>query len=144
MRFYRNGVFLVAYEQSAYLFHRFVHQYKVSRRTGKAVATDVVSIGFPQAIVNSLFEGRTCEENNGAIVVALHDDESYTDAEFAEWRAGVPLAAPTSRVKKSKSSKGVDDNIDIIERIREFPLDNRTPIECMLFLSELKHSLYCK
>ncbi len=144
MRFYHEGVFLVAYEQSAYLFYRFVHQYKVIRKTVKAVATDVVSIAFPRTIANSLFDGRYCEENDGAVVVALCDDESYTDAEYAEWRAGVPMTAPTSHAKKSQSGKGVDDNIDIIERIREFPLDNRTPIECMVFLSELKRSLYCK
>lgn len=144
IRFYREGVFLVAYEQSAYLFHRFVRQYKVIRKTVKEMAADVVSIAFPRTIVISLFEGRICEEDNGTFVVALLDDELYTDVEYAEWRERVPLTVPTSRVEKPQSSKGVDDNVDIIERIREFPLDNRTPIECMVFLSELKRSLHCK
>ena len=45
--FYREGVFYKAYEQSAYLFVKYVRPFQVKKRHVKSVKQDVVFVGFP-------------------------------------------------------------------------------------------------
>ena len=45
---YREGMFLKAYERSAFLCHTYVHPFKLSRRFIKTVNRHVVSLGFPE------------------------------------------------------------------------------------------------
>lgn len=44
---YHEGLFLRAYQQSAFLLHTTVYPFKVSRRFIKAVNKTVYSVGFP-------------------------------------------------------------------------------------------------
>lgn len=141
MRLYREGVFLVAYEQSAYLFHRFVRQYKVSKKMVKAVGREVVSLGFPQSSVDTLLAGRAVDRQDGAVFVSLRDGESLSDDDFAAWKAGVPAAFSAAPVVSPRSGGGAADGGDIISRIMAFPLESRTPMECMLFVNELRQSI---
>ena len=46
---FREGVFLKAYEHSAFLCHTHVHPFKLSRRFIKSVNRHVISLGFPEA-----------------------------------------------------------------------------------------------
>ena len=46
---WREGMFLKAYEHSAFLCYRHVHEFKLSRRFIKTVNRHVVSLGFPES-----------------------------------------------------------------------------------------------
>lgn len=45
---YREGMFMKAYERSAYFAHTLIHEFKLSRRYVKTVNMDVISLGFPE------------------------------------------------------------------------------------------------
>ena len=77
--FYREGVFYKAYEQSAYLFVKYVKPFQVKKRFVKSVKQEVAS---------------------------------------ERWRADIPLM-----------------------QVRMFPIEAKTPLDCMLFLSEIKKQL---
>jgi hypothetical protein len=50
---YREGLFMKAYERSAFFAHTLIHEFKLSKRYIKTVNMDVISLGFPeQAIPN--------------------------------------------------------------------------------------------
>ena len=45
---HREGTFLRAYDWSAWLCCRYLHDFKVSKRTFKGIDTPVAYIGFPE------------------------------------------------------------------------------------------------
>ena len=44
---YREGIFMKAYERSAFFAHTLIHEFKLSKRYIKTVNMDVISLGFP-------------------------------------------------------------------------------------------------
>src|SRR5574344_2003917 len=59
---YKEGVFWKAYQRSAYgLLRHCDVKYRVKHRYVKCVATDVLSVGFPEAALVRLFDGDRLE-----------------------------------------------------------------------------------
>ena len=53
---YREGMFMKAYERSAFFAHTLIHEFKLSKRyikTVKTVNMDVISLGFPKYLASS-------------------------------------------------------------------------------------------
>ena len=48
---YREGMFMKAYERSAFFAHTLIHEFKLSKRYIKTVNMDVISLGFPESLV---------------------------------------------------------------------------------------------
>ena len=48
---YREGMFMKAYERSAFFAHTLIHEFKLSERYIKTVNMDVISLGFPEQTV---------------------------------------------------------------------------------------------
>lgn len=143
IHFYREGVFYKAYEQSAYLFVTHVKPFMVKKQFVKSVNREVVSIGFPTNSIHSYFESGTIVEKENEAEVAI--DNCMTTADFEKWRENIKmtLAKETSAKVESLSatSEYADTEKSIILKIKIFPIESKTPLDCMLFLSELKKSL---
>ena len=72
---------------------------------------------------------------------------------YASWCDAIPLAEPKTNSKKSRVSAGSDrpaapaagtDSTTltgIMQRILAYPLENRSPLECMTFLADVKQQL---
>lgn len=132
-------MFWKAYERSAYLFlQKTKMDYKVKCRMVKSLGTTVCSIGFPDTALHQLF--------SGAELTALPNDmEAGKDSRtLCVDAAGVDtsgLSAWMEQVKNETASSKTDTMAaaEIWERIVDFDIANATPMDCLLFVSELKH-----
>lgn len=142
IHFYREGVFYKAYEQSAYLFVTHVKPFMVKKQFVKSVKREVVSIGFPTNSIHNYFESGTIVEKENEAEVVI--DNCMTTADFEKWRENIKmtLAKETSaKVESLSATPEADTENSIIQKIKIFPIESKTPLDCMLFLSELKKSL---
>ncbi len=55
---YREGMFMKAYERSAFFAHTLIHEFKLSKRYIKTVNMDVISLGFPKSLASSSQKNR--------------------------------------------------------------------------------------
>lgn len=132
VRLWPEGAFYKAYERSAYLFVSQVRSYEVRRLFVKSIGQDVMSIGFPQTVLTSLDMPHE-KSADGAVVLQL--STPLDEQQFLLWRdaQAAPIPNQTSEIKK--------EHADIADRIRRFNLATATPMQCMLFLSELQQIL---
>jgi hypothetical protein len=147
IKLYKEGVFWIAYEQSAYYIWQ-KKGYKATKKLIKTLGKEIVSVGFPQS---------SCELLMTTITLVLEKDETHfkvfsldeaidTEA-FLRWKAALPLAherqaasvkpqvIPVAEKCEAEEPSGKDT---FFQKLRDFPLENKTPMECMMFLSELK------
>ena len=114
----------------------------------------MVFIGFPQTSLSKyLPEGAQVSMNDDKSVTiallpesitGLDDAESFAKA-FADWKNSVPLAAPKKESLKDEL-KNLNDMqphrmSDIMLRIIAFPIEQKTPMECMNFIAEIKQQI---
>lgn len=135
--FHKEGVFWVAYEQSAY-YVWLRKSYKATRKYMKCLDLDVVSIGFPENALKSINPDTLSRSADNPNICVLHLDSPIDEQAFIEWRGQIPLQEKVAGTPKEKSEDICDTDSDIMEMLRQFPLDRRTPIECMQFVSEMK------
>lgn len=128
---YKQGVFWVCYEQSAYAIHQ-EKGYKPTKKQIKNVGQEVVSVGFPQSVMEQwLQENRytpiTQEETK--CVFALEPFISLQ--EYEHWKQELT-------VKTIEKNETNHQREDIISIIKEFPLAHKTPVQAFFFVKELQ------
>jgi hypothetical protein len=133
---YKEGAFWIAYEQSAYYFHQ-TKGYRPTKKLVKVLGKEVVSLGFPKLPGELSFAEKT--EHFCRTILETPIDM----AAFSEWKSGLPLQAPPQATQRTERTPPVAEvaataNEKIAGVIRSFDLSSKTPMECMLFLSELK------
>ena len=87
---YREGMFMKAYERSAFFVYTLIHEFKLSRRYIKTVNMDVISLGFPQQTLPKWLNGYVYESVQDGLVrckVRKHFDE----VEFHNWKEAVSV-----------------------------------------------------
>lgn len=148
----REGIFWKAYEKSAYAFHHQIQPYKLTKKHVPSVNGELVSLGFPTGVTDNLLSGRKVllSEDYKMII----ESESIDIAAFEAWKEQIPLMAPI--VKDGVAREGMvtmtrtphqvtlphtTDVVRIIENIKLFNLESKTPVECMLFLMDIKKQL---
>lgn len=144
VRMYREGVFYTAYEHSAFLFCKAVHNFKVKKRFVRKAGCEIASTGFPTTSLEKWTNGLEAKEADGVLSFEVKVEEAETSKEiFTEWKEQIPLYTPNDTLKKNSDVVREEDtqyNVrsSIIALLRNFPLEQKTPLECMLFISELK------
>lgn len=156
---YREGLFRKAYERSAYALCTQVHPLKATKRYLKVVGGEMVSVGFPQSGDTKFIGGlERMEETEDRLV--LKAPAPIDPQEFEAWKEALPLQPPRAAPKdpapasapKEEESDGeerkegmataaISAERMVAERLRLFDLAGRTPMECMLFVPELKKRL---
>lgn len=153
---FQEGSFYRAYEWSAWLCHRYIYQFKVTHKHLKNIEESVLFIGFPvssiekytpkDAIVNKVDEKEL-------VIQLLIDDGMSIDimqTDYQMWKSSIPIQ--TSQNAEYKSPAKVKPLIaesqqmsitGIMQQILAFPLENRTPMQCMTFIAETKQQLAC-
>ena len=141
IRIYKEGVFWMAYEQSAYWFH-LQKSYKPTKKFVKTVSQDVVSIGFPSSALKGLETLYKFTEDTDRIKVWLPEQE-IDRSEFEVWKNALPVYEKTegSGVPLPSVERAHAPSQQLVEKLRSFDLSNATPMQCMLFLSEVKKEL---
>ncbi|WP_445722815.1 hypothetical protein [Flavobacterium sp.] len=127
---YKEGVFWVAYEQSAYFMARY-KGYKPTKKYYKIIKNSAVSVGFPNAdkLVNELLINNYISEvhkTDTSIEILLQ--EPINKIAFEDWKE--KLSENVSSQSNSKES--------IEALVKAFPLAQKTPMEAFLFLKEIQ------
>jgi hypothetical protein len=142
---YREGIFLIAYDWSAYLFSRYIREYSVRKKHYKVVGRDVCSLGFPQKVFSTVAEAwkdSTRQTDEGfEIVIPTKDADKEM---FASWEQDILVRPPAEKTSKSappmlQSETG--GHVKIIDHIRAFDLVNQTPMQCVAFIAEMQNQL---
>lgn len=144
-----------AYEWSAWLCERYVSQFKATRKQIKDSEESFVFVGFPQTSLQKYtIEGcEVVQVSEKEFVMNLPDgilpNDSTTESltvDFDNWKHSVPL----SEGKRGKTNNQVPNILnsnpsprifEILQRIMSFPLESNSPIDCMLFLGEIKQQV---
>ncbi|WP_288208219.1 hypothetical protein [uncultured Parabacteroides sp.] len=141
---YREGLFWKAYERSAIKFIQTITAYQVNTRFCKVVNMEVISLGFPDAVLPKILENREYEkidEKRLAIHSVLLGDEKFMAAKSQY------ISKMMSDLKKETAQesglvpKEPDVGAQVLERLRLYNIAGVTPIDCMIFLSSLKKQL---
>ena len=137
---HKEGLFIRVYERSAYLFVKQIKAYNLTKKFYKNVKQEVVYLGFPQSSFSKI--EAICKENN--LTVKEENNQikiigiiSFTENEFLNWKNNIALIKSEGVALIPRSLK---ENT-IIEKLRNFPLVNKTPIDCQQFIVELQNEL---
>jgi hypothetical protein len=124
---HKEGTFWIAYERSAHRFVEGIRAYKVTKKHIKVIGTEITSIGFPESALSNLaieIVDRTDK------LITLKAPVKKNERKFEKWKSEVKQSEPP----KETAPPGVS----LEERLRNFDLENKTPLDCMAFLVELK------
>lgn len=152
---FQEGTFLRAYEWSAWLCVRYIQDFKATKRMFKNEDASVVFVGFPvSSLTRYTPEGAevTVTEDKGvAMLLSEGVFQGMTDvdrlrADFENWKESVPLTESSKR--DAKIPIGGDVSVshsgrltDIVYRILAYPIEQKSPLESMQFLAEIKRSI---
>lgn len=140
MHLHKEGIFYRMYEGSAFLFSSLVRpDFKVRKRYYKTIREDVVYLGFPIESLPCYTELRD--------IVSSREETAYgcrftmcnsvnLDA-FTEWKNCIGGES----TKASSGCEPLSDFDELLSRLRNFPLQNSSPMQCINFLAELQDEL---
>ncbi len=156
IRWVAEGTFYRAYEWSAWLACRYVSQFNARRKNLKGFEP-YAFVGFP---VSSL-EKYTAEaaelvksENGGVVDMLLPSStldqnvpmEEYTE-QFNNWKQSLAFVEGG---KAQSISKDLRDSLttsepmrisSILQQVLSFPIEQKSPMESMAFLAEIKQKI---
>jgi hypothetical protein len=149
---FKEGIFWVAYEQSAYAVW-LLKQYKPTKKQIKSVGMEIVSVGFPASALTSLtaitgsveaIDAEAANEDGveNARHIVLRTESALNEADFLEWKNGLETSGNEAVYHAPAASDICSANsasAAVLDKIRTFDLSNATPMECMLFISEIKN-----
>ena len=82
---YREGMFMKAYERSAFFAHTQIHEFKLSKRYIKTVNMDVISLGFPEQTLPKWLNGYVYEwVQDGLLRCRMR--KKFDEVEFYNWK----------------------------------------------------------
>lgn len=136
IQLYSEGIFFKAYEHSAWLAYHVLNRFMVKKKYIKKAGQEIVSIGFPKTALHKWAAGHKMyeSETEAAIYIDSSEYDSISDKDFSRWKDSI-----TNGCEQKTEHKASENGI--IEQIRLFPVESKTPIECMMFVSSLKREL---
>ena len=155
---YPEGTFLRAHEWSAWLCVRYLKDFKVTRRLQKVVERDVCFVGFPVTSLDKWAPdpALVTRRDDGSIDLVLpaevqqgRPQTADMTGDFTQWRNSIPITEAQPKKEKARQNgtggeapESVHESLTaIMQQVMAFPIESRSPMECMLFLSELKKKL---
>ena len=141
IRLVKSGEFYRAYNHSAWLFQCFISEHKVIRKYMKTLKTDIYYIGFPaKSLFNNIGERKSSKTEYG-FDIELAVDEIPNEEAYESWKMTVETEQSSKGDFHSLPLAGADAEREVVKRLRDFPLENKTMIECAVFVSELRKLL---
>jgi hypothetical protein len=127
---YKEGVFWVAYEQSAYYIWQ-MKGYKPTKKYYKIIKNSAVSVGFPNVdvVLNELIKNNCISEvNKTDTTIEMLLKEPINKITFEVWKQNL-----SENVNLKLNSKGSIEGL-----VKAFPLAQKTPMEAFLFIKEMQ------
>uniref|UniRef100_UPI004055A990 hypothetical protein n=1 Tax=Alistipes sp. TaxID=1872444 RepID=UPI004055A990 len=111
------------------------------RKYVKTLKRDLFYIGFPEkSLFNNIGERKSTKTDYG-FDIELALDELPDEAGFETWKLSVETEHSSKGDFFSLPLAGPDAEREVVRRLREFPLESRTMVECTVFLAELRKLL---
>jgi hypothetical protein len=128
----KEGIFWRAYEVSAFIFTRHIKPFKLLKKLFKCVKQNIVYIGFPVGSLKSILEiviekGFNYEKISEEMIILDGFSEVY---DFEEKKSEILM-------KLNSLEKNVSES-DIIRKIKNYPIANKSPLEAMSFVAEIQ------
>jgi hypothetical protein len=152
---FKEGVFWVGYEQSAYILNH-IRALRTTKRFVKKIEKEVVTVGFPAPALDAFLERLTVRERTDTYICAA-PPAPLDPAEFERWKSELPAYAPLPPARYPVAqpapetvfaapevvapSEGGMTPEAVYERVRRFRLSSATPMECMIFLETLQSNM---
>lgn len=141
IRLVKSGEFYRAYNHSAWLFQSCITEHKVMRKFVKALKCDIYYIGFPErSLLNNIGERKFTKTDMG-YDVELSADEMPDENGYETWKATVTTDVSSKGDYNSLPLAGVAAEREVIKQLREYPLENKSMLECTIFLASLRRIL---
>ena len=148
---FQEGSFYRAYEWSAWLMCRCIHEFKVTHRRMKGIEQSVILIGFPVTSLSKWVSPdiERHDVSDKHITLCLTGDvfsdigDESPEKMYIDWKSGHPIVEkPSRRPSDADSLQPPVMSLSMIaQRIMSFPLEAKSPLECYQFLSEIKLQL---
>ena len=136
---YREGIFWKAYQYSAFRVVRRQANLKLKKKWVKAVSREVVSLGFPDVTLQRIFD-KSEIQTSGEKWLCIRDKAIDKEA-YRQWFDAIPLMeqpdSPAPRPVPTAASNGES----VLRKLREFRIEEATPMACMFFLTSLRKEL---
>ncbi len=141
IRLVKSGGFYRAYNHSAWLFQTFITQYKVIRKYIKSLDDNIYYIGFPEKNLFDNIGDRKTEKTEFGFDIFLKEDEVQDEDNYETWKLSVETLDSSKSDYYSMNLTGREAEIEVLRRIREFTLESKSMLECVIFISELRKLL---
>ena len=151
LHLWREGSFLRAYNWSAWLACRYLHEFKLNKRQLKGLDTAVAYIGFPEtSLAKWLPEGVTQSAVDEKHLLLKLPDELFADSrevmskDYASWFESIPMSEKSSQRGEGSQERPAVQSLSltgIMHRILAFPIESKSPLQSMTFLAEVKQQL---
>lgn len=111
---YREGMFMKAYDRSAFFVHTLIQPFKLSRRYIKNVNRDVISLGFPEQTLPKWMHGYVFE-NVAEGIIRFYTRTQFDEVSFQNWKevatvnAGDRFTPNTAMIEKAPVYKTAYD-----------------------------------
>lgn len=151
---YPEGSFMRAFDYSAWLWCKYITEFKAIRRKIKDSNETVVQIGCPlSSLSKHLPEEAVMEQNpDGSVVITLSENMIPDNADLAEmssvageWMQSCQQVAENSSKQKKIPTECFERQpltiTGIMQQILAFPIENKSMAECVSFLSGIKIQL---
>lgn len=151
---HREGIFLRAYEYSAYYFHQYIRPtYRLHKRFVRVVQQDLVYLGFPSEVLPQLLHGMSevipdRSLGGGDLVVLRLAAPAIDREELDAFKETIPYSPRPRRRRLADHLEGETAPLlrpsmpesyqDLISRIRSFDLKGSTALEVAAFVGELQ------
>jgi len=137
---FKEGLFYKCYNEDAMVFFENIKEYKVSSKYIKSMNDTVLTLGFPKSqwtndgrsydFLNKLGT-QNSEENDLFIEFSLNSDVKNNFNAFKSKIISEQQLAISNAIVISPEE-------NIIDKIKSYDLANRTPMQAMQFIQELK------
>lgn len=138
---YKEGIFWKAYEYSAYRFVFGILKCKPKKQCFKETSTEMIHIGFPLTSLDThqdSFRLISKDENT----CTIEPVDFLPQMTFEEWKNSIETTVSNNKGANLMLPKGTSPTDEyIINKVRSFNIESKTPMDCMMFLVDLKKKI---
>jgi hypothetical protein len=138
----KDGIFWRAFEKSAFWFVNNLKPYAITKKHFKVLNANVAYLGFPDSVLNELLiiaETKSLTVNKQEKLVTISGFE-ISDG-FERWKDEILYQTPDNQNISLVNEPVENYDSGLIDKIRKFPVAERTPIECQQFIIELQNTI---
>lgn len=140
---YKEGIFWIAYEKSAYALvqHKAL---KVSKRHVKKINSYIVRVGFPTDLLDYFYSLLGAPIIKDEFYIRINLENEILESDFTPWKEEqVLLDIGENAISKTLGNKHTNKSDNslankLVGMIQNYPLATKTPMEAMLFVQSLK------